>query len=59
MEVVNITSDKLREQVYKEALHSCDSKEWARILKILYLRKQERLSQGRKSQLQMKDISKQ
>lgn len=48
MEVMDITNDKLREQVYKEALHSCDSKEWARILIILYLRKQERLSQGKK-----------
>lgn len=40
--------DKLREAKYKEAVKSCDCREWIRIIKTLYLRKEERLAEGKK-----------
>lgn len=44
-----ITNDKLREQAYKEALHNCDPLALISIIKNLYLRKQQRNEQGKKS----------
>lgn len=44
-----IANDKLREQAYKEALHSCDPTALVSIIKNLYLRKQQRFEQGKKS----------
>lgn len=43
-----VSNEKLREESYKQALHSCDYRQWVAIIKTLYLRKQERLSQGKK-----------
>ena len=43
-----ITSEKLSEQIYKECLRSGSCKEWARIIRIIWLRKQERQQAGRK-----------
>lgn len=43
-----VTNDKLREEQYKEAVKGCDCRQWIRIIKTLYLRKQERLAQGKK-----------
>lgn len=43
-----ISNDKLREEQYKEAMRECDCRQWVRIIKTLYLRKKERLSQGKK-----------
>ncbi|MEE3392913.1 MAG: CarD family transcriptional regulator [Lachnospiraceae bacterium] len=43
-----IESDKLRAERYKEALQSCDAKEWLRIIKTLRNRNKKRLSEGRK-----------
>jgi len=40
--------DKLREKRYKEAIRSCDPREWIRIIKTSYLRQQERKAQGKK-----------
>ncbi|MCI9546988.1 MAG: CarD family transcriptional regulator [Lachnospiraceae bacterium] len=43
-----ITNDKLREEQYKEVVKGCDCRQWIRIIKTLYLRKEERLAQGKK-----------
>lgn len=43
-----ITSEKQREDLYKESLRSCDCREWIKIIKTLYLRKEERSAQGKK-----------
>lgn len=43
-----VSNEKLREEIYKQALNSCDYRQWVAIIKTLYLRKQERLSQGKK-----------
>lgn len=42
------TNDKQREEKYKECMKSCDCREWIKIIKTLYLRKQERSAQGKK-----------
>jgi len=44
-----IGNEKLREEKYREALKSDDSREWMRILKTMYHRRHERLAQGRKT----------
>ncbi len=43
-----ITNDKMREEQYKTCMRSGDCREWIRIIKTLYLRKQERNAQGKK-----------
>lgn len=43
-----IANEKLREDAYKQALNSCDYRQWVSIIKTLYTRKQTRLSQGKK-----------
>lgn len=43
-----IENDKQREEAYKEALRERDCLDWVKIIKTLYVRKQERLSQGKK-----------
>ncbi len=43
-----ITNDKLTEQTYKESLKSGNCEEWVRIIKTIWLRKQQRLQTGRK-----------
>jgi len=42
-------NDKQREQRYKEAIRSCDPREWIRIMKTSYLRQEERRAQGKKA----------
>lgn len=49
MEELWIVNDKLREKQYKEAMQSCDYREWIRIIKTLYLRKCERTAVGKKT----------
>lgn len=44
-----ITNDKLREEEYKEVIRSCKCREWIRIIKTSYTRRQERLNQGKKT----------
>lgn len=48
MEELWIINDKLREKQYKEAMQSCDYREWIRIIKTLYLRKCERTAAGKR-----------
>ena len=43
-----ITNEKMREEKYKECMRSGDCREWIKIIKTLYLRKQERTAQGKK-----------
>lgn len=42
-------NDKEREKQYKEAIRSCDPRQWIRIIKTSYLRGQERIAQGKKA----------
>lgn len=49
IDLLCIEDEKKREEVYKEAMRTCDSKQWVRIIKTLYLRKQNRISQGKKA----------
>ena len=44
-----ISNDKLREQTYKDAIHSCSPTALISIIKNLYLRKKQRSAQGKKS----------
>lgn len=41
-------NDKVRDEKFKEAMKKYDCREWIRIIKALYNRKQERISQGKK-----------
>lgn len=43
-----ISNEKEREAKYKEAVLSCDYKDWVGVMKTLYLRKQRRIAQGKK-----------
>lgn len=43
-----VSSEKLRENEYKQAIRSCEPKEWIKIIKTLYLRKKERIAIGKK-----------
>lgn len=43
-----VGNEKMREEKYKEALLTCSCRDLVKIIKTLYLRKQERLSQGKK-----------
>lgn len=44
-----IGDEKQRELKYREAMHSCDCRQWVSIIKTLYLRRQNRLEQGKKT----------
>lgn len=48
IDVLWVKDEKNREQMYKEAIHTCDCEEWVRIIKTLYLRKKSRLAEGKK-----------
>ncbi len=43
-----VSDDKKREARYKEAMRTCDYREWVSIIKTLYFRKKERTAQGKK-----------
>lgn len=44
----SVTDDKNCEEIYKEALKKYDCCEWIKTIKMLYLRKQDRITQGKK-----------
>lgn len=48
IELLWVPDDKQREAKYKEAMNTCDYRAWVSIVKTLYLRKQERIAQGKK-----------
>lgn len=43
-----IQDEKKREAAFKEALYKCDCKEWIKIIKTIYRRRQDRIAQGKK-----------
>lgn len=43
-----VDNEKLREERYKAAMKSCDCREWIKVIKTLYTRKQHRIQQGKK-----------
>ena len=45
---MEMTNDKQREERYKEALKTCDCRVWISMIKALYLRRKDRLEQGKK-----------
>lgn len=47
IEALWIANDKIREEYYKKALRSNNIVEWVKIVKALYLRKEERKSEGK------------
>ena len=49
VEAAWIANDKLREQTYKEAIHSCNPTALVRIINNLDIRKKQRSEQGKKS----------
>ncbi|MCI8490703.1 MAG: CarD family transcriptional regulator [Lachnospiraceae bacterium] len=48
IDILWVTDEKNREQMYKEAIRTCNCVEWVRIIKTLYLRKKSRLAAGKK-----------
>lgn len=48
MELLKVADEKAREQVYREALRTCDCRELIRLIKTVYQRKQKRISGGKK-----------
>ena len=44
-----VSDDKQREVKYKETIRSCECEDWIKVIKALYLRKQERIAQGKKT----------
>lgn len=43
-----VGNEKLREDAYKQALNSCDYRQWVSIIKTLYARQKERIARGKK-----------
>lgn len=48
VDIIDEQQDKNRELAYKEALFSCDCKEWIRIIQTTIKRKEERIALGKK-----------
>lgn len=48
IEQIMVENDKSRGEKYKLAMNKCDCKEWIRIIKSLYQRKQECIAKGKK-----------
>ena len=48
IDMLLIGNEKKREEIYKETMKTCDCKAWVQIIKTLSLRKEERLSKGKK-----------
>ena len=48
MDQLRITDDKQRESRYKEALKTCDCREWIGIIKTLHFRKKDRMARGKR-----------
>lgn len=48
IEEIGVGNDKLREEKYKELARQCDCESWVSIIKTIYVRKQQRIAQGKK-----------
>lgn len=44
-----LEDSRRREEIYKESMRKCDCLEWIKIIKTLYLRKQSRIAEGKKT----------
>lgn len=49
IETLWVENDKKREEIYKEALRSCDSRQWVKLIKTSYQRNQTRIKNGKKA----------
>lgn len=49
IECITIEDEKQKEVLYRDAIKSCDCRELVRIIKTLYVKKQKRLSEGKKT----------
>ncbi|MDO4620086.1 MAG: CarD family transcriptional regulator [Lachnospiraceae bacterium] len=49
LEPISVVNEKLREQQYQDALQSCDPRQLAQMIITMYLRKQKRFTEGKKS----------
>ncbi len=48
IETIWIPDEKSREEIYKEAIRTGDCCEWMKIIKTIYLRKEDRIAKGKK-----------
>lgn len=48
IEILWIAEEKKREAVFKEAIYKYNCEEWVKVIKTVYLRKEERTAQGKK-----------
>lgn len=48
IEKIGVGNDKQREEKYKELAKQCDCESWVTIIKTIYVRRQERIAQGKK-----------
>lgn len=49
IETLWVENDKKREDIYKEALRSCDCRQWVKLIKTSYERNQDRIRNGKKA----------
>lgn len=48
IETLWVTEERRREDIYKDIIKKCDCKEWVKVIKTLYLKKQSRIAEGKK-----------
>lgn len=48
IDTLQIDNEKRKEEILKQAFKTCDNRDWVRIIKTLYARKQTRLAKGKK-----------
>ncbi len=48
IDILWVKDEKSREQIYKDAIRTCNCEEWVRMIKTLYIRKKSRLAEGKK-----------
>ena len=48
IDLLQIDNEKRKEEIFKQAFRTCDSREWIKIIKTLYERKKIRLAKGKK-----------
>lgn len=48
IDLLQIDNEKRKEEIFKQAFRTCDSREWVKVIKTLYERKKDRLAKGRK-----------
>lgn len=48
IDTLEIDNEKRKDDIFKQAFRTCDNREWVRVIKTLYARKQSRLAKGKK-----------